>query len=660
MADKKKWGFGSKKNPKDVEQPDIAINNVTAEMLNISLGVTDLTASKLNLSLGINDVTNVSENDDKSKVLNKQVKSYDINTDVNVVQLDIENLVSGMETPSNDDTESIEDAEVPVNEDTSDTKPESVQKVEEVDRDNKEVSKESPKVQEVSTEVKEELSKDDDTIEKILNDIPKISNDVSNSETNKTNDVTSKKTLKSNNEDKTLEKPKKIESPVETPVVDDSEEYNYVPPEFRYAPEFTDIILIDEVTYKIEKDCGEIDGLRTYIVGNNGMHYKFLWYSLKRFKNYDLAKQTLEYITEDFQIKKIIFVPNKIYQSDSGFGYITNISASHYHSFYDVITNKSKFAKLSSMESTAVNLITLFESLSNFGLHLYNFNEHNLLINIHTGDVYMDIVSTFTKSYSLRYPVSYEYLAPETNIYNMITEESTRYSLLVILFRLLYHDHPLDGYNVVNDVNIVTHKQWYSEKAVFNMSTLNTSNHAVRGVHYQILGLWNKYPNYIKLTFKNFFENNLHKPLDRISYEDILLVFKHLKIMTVVCKCGYSDFLKNLPFKDNAFKCKKCGSNVGYIFFDFTKRCIPIKVNSQIYLSFVSKKYDKDDIIGIIELNPDDENSYVLKNLTEIPWNYSNRGGNDRIIKSNEFAILSDNAIIDIGYTRILVNNTKI
>ena len=84
------------------------------------------------------------------------------------------------------------------------------------------------------------------------------------------------------------------------------------------------------------------------------------------------------------------------------------------------------------------------------------------------------------------------------------------------------------------------------------------------------------------------------------------------------------------------------------------------KVNSQIYLSFVSKKYDKDDIIGVIELNPDDENSYVLKNLTEIPWNYSNRDDNDRIIKNNEFAILSDNAIIDIGYTRILVNNTKI
>lgn len=582
MADKKKWAFGSKKNPKDVEQPDILINNVTAEMLNISLGVNNLTASKLNLSLDINDVTNVGKDDDKSKVSSKQVKSYDINTDVNVVQLDIESLVSDMNIPSNDSTE-------------------------------------------------DELS----LVEEV-----------------------SKEPLNSNNKDNTLEKTKQLENPV--PVEEDSEEYKYIPPEFRNASEFTDTILIDGVTYKIEKDCGEFDGLRTYIVGSNGTHYKFLWYSLKHFKNYNLAKQTLEYITENPQIKKIIFVPTKIYQSDSGFGYITNMSVNHYHSFYDIITNKSKFVKLNSMENTAINLINLFKNLANFDLHLYNFDERNLLINTHTGDIYMDIVSTFTRSYNLKYTISYEYLAPETNIYNVITEHSTRYSLIVILFRLLYHDHPLDGYNVVNDVNITTHKLWYSEKAIFNMSTLDTSNHAVRGVHYQVLGLWNKYPNYIKLTFKDFFENNLHRPLDRISYDDILLVFKHLKIMTVVCKCGYSDFLKNLPFKDDSFKCKKCGNNIGYIYFDFTKRCIPIKANSKVYLSFVSKKYNKDDIIGIIELNPDDENSYVLKNLTKIPWNYSNRSGNDKIVKSNDFAILSDNAIIDIGYTRILVNTTKI
>lgn len=432
--------------------------------------------------------------------------------------------------------------------------------------------------------------------------------------------------------------------------------FNYIPEEYIYPSEYTDTITIDGTIYKIIDDNGELNGLRTYIVETNGMKYKFLWYSKERFKNYSLAKNTLLYATDNLQIKKITFIPNKILEDDKGFGYIINVPAKHFHSFKNIINNTTKFDNINSIENTAINLINLFNKLSKYGMNLYNFDENSLTINTHTGSISMDIIGAFTINHNVTDTTTYKYLSPETNTNNTLSEESTRYSLMVILFRLLYHDHPLDGYKVISSIDLESQKRWYAEEALFNMSHIDTSNHAVRGVHYQLLGLWNKYPNYIKNVFINFFDNFLYTPLKRYSYDYILLIFKHLQVMSANCTCGYTDFLQNIKFTRNGFECPKCKNIIEFLYFTETKRSIPIKANSNIYLSFVAKSYTSDDVIGTIIYINRSNPVYEIKNLTKIPWNYSNAVGDVKVIEPNGTAILSNNAIIDIGYTRILVN----
>lgn len=435
--------------------------------------------------------------------------------------------------------------------------------------------------------------------------------------------------------------------------------FNYISEKYIYPSEYINTITIDGIIYKIINDNGEVNGLRTYIVEINGMKYKFLWYSKVRFKNYSLAKNTLLYSMNNFQIKKLTFIPNKILESSSGFGYITNVPAKHYYSFKDIIQNKVKFDNINSIETATINLINLFMELNKYGMNLYNFNEDSLTINTHIGNITMDIISTFTINHNVTDATTYKYLSPETNENNTLSEESTRYSLMVILFRLLYHDHPLDGYKVINSIDLESKKRWYSEEALFNMSNIDTSNHAVRGVHYQLLGLWNKYPNYIKNFFIKFFDYCLYNPLKRYSYDYILLIFKHIQTMTATCNCGYNDFLQNIKFNKNGFECPKCKNIIEFLYFTETKRSIPIKATSNIYLSFVTKNYTSDDIIGTIIYINKSNPVYELKNLTKIPWNYSNSTGDVKVIEPNGTAILSNNAIIDIGYTRILVNSVK-
>jgi hypothetical protein len=96
------------------------------------------------------------------------------------------------------------------------------------------------------------------------------------------------------------------------------------------------------------------------------------------------------------------------------------------------------------------------------------------------------------------------------------------------------------------------------------------------------------------------------------------------------------------------------------MYFDNTRRSIPIKLNSIVYLSFVTRNYDIDSKIGVVVLDEESNKVYALKNLTNIPWNYSSSNGVTGIIEPNGIALLVDETIIDIGYTRILVNNTKI
>jgi hypothetical protein len=151
----------------------------------------------------------------------------------------------------------------------------------------------------------------------------------------------------------------------------------------------------------------------------------------------------------------------------------------------------------------------------------------------------------------------------------------------------------------------------------------------------------------------------LHTPESRYDYDSILLSFKHLKMMTFTCECGNADFLQNVRFNGSGFQCPKCGTKVNYIYFDTTKRSIPIKRNSKVYLSFVTKSYEKDNEIGVIVSEKEDDNIYALKNLTNIPWNYSSSNGVDQVIEPNGIASLVDETVIDIGYTRILVNSTK-
>jgi serine/threonine protein kinase len=198
-------------------------------------------------------------------------------------------------------------------------------------------------------------------------------------------------------------------------------------------------------------------------------------------------------------------------------------------------TKKQKqihFKSFSAITDAAINIIQAFRELHNSGYSYQDINNGNFFINPENGKVLIcdnDNVSPF--GVNLGIGGKQRYMAPEVVMGGKPDKQSDRFSLAVILFRLLFINHPLEGKKSTPPcMTKELERRYYGENPVFVYDPVDNSNRPIPGTDKNLKTFWPIYPRYIRELFERAFSKEvMMKQAPRVIEKEWLDVFFRLK-----------------------------------------------------------------------------------------------------------------------------------
>ena len=153
------------------------------------------------------------------------------------------------------------------------------------------------------------------------------------------------------------------------------------------------------------------------------------------------------------------------------------------------------------------------------------------------------------------------YMAPEVVMGKKRPDNHTdRFSLAVVLYMLLFLNHPLEGKRTMCPcLTEELERKFYGSDPVFVWDPTNDSNRPVRGVHTNAIKLWPLYPAFVRKTFEKAFSREVmigNDTTHRVIEKEWQEVFTNLRDLTVKCSCGSETFIDPAQ---TACKCISCG-----------------------------------------------------------------------------------------------------
>lgn len=375
-----------------------------------------------------------------------------------------------------------------------------------------------------------------------------------------------------------------------------------------------------------------------YRIDLDGKEYALKWYLKTPKKSfYENIKQNVAKGAPDKTFLWPLFLTKK--DKSGNFGYIMELRPPEYIEFSQFLLAKAKFSDPVAIINAATNICMGFRSLHKKGYSYQDVNDGNFFINPKNGDVLIcdnDNVAPFGENTGI--VGKCRYMAPEVISGNKKpNNQSDRFSLSVILFLLLFSNHPLEGKNITSCPCLTEkhEKQLYGNQAVFIYDPQNDSNRPVPGIHMNVLKRWDIYPQYVRDMFiRAFSKESLQNPDQRvIEKEWIQKVFQPLYQNLITCSCGAFQFINS---ENSSYRCISCKKDIN--------RPPVIKVDRDATILVKDKKVHKyfaeplsdstgfEEVIGIVIESRKNPGIFGLKNITKDTWTLTLKDGSQRTV----------------------------
>lgn len=371
-----------------------------------------------------------------------------------------------------------------------------------------------------------------------------------------------------------------------------------------------------------------------YRVRYNGKEYALKWYHSGVFgdKSEEFYKNLENNITKGAPSPSFLWPLYITKTYDNSFGYLMDLRPAGYYELTDFFVNTARrkqirFQSFDAVVNAAINIISGFRELHNSGYSYQDINNGNFFIDPKNGNVLIcDNDNVSPAGINLGILGKQRYMAPEVVTgKNAPDKQSDRFSLSVILFRLLFINHPLEG--VRSTPPCMTkefERKYYGEEPVFIYDPNITTNRPIIGTDANLKKFWAAYPEYIKQMFiKAFSQDVMQNRENRIIEKEWMDAFFRLKASIVTCPYCHD--------KDGTF-INQTGKN-----YCIDPKCQkPIVVNNTLKLqSFElplfpgvrimhyhidSLTQDIKSQVGIIIMNPKNPNLFGIKNLSNQIW----------------------------------------
>lgn len=409
-----------------------------------------------------------------------------------------------------------------------------------------------------------------------------------------------------------------------------------------------------------------------YLVEFNGQHYALKWYDVAKIANPSAFRKNIEKNINDGAPSDKFLWPKYLTKTNEsgGFGYLMDLRPEGYDSFVDILNmyklyidpltgvarkQTVQFKSLFSLVTAVINIVNAFRQLHRAGKSYQDLNDGGFFINIETGDVLVcDCDNIAPDGVNFGIGGKPGYMAPE--IVRGISKpdvQTDKYSLAVVLFKLLFRGDPMEGEKVVKDICLTeaSELKHYGKDAIFVFHPTDNSNRPVRGIHDNVIKFWGIYPEYIRNAFTYTFTVGINEPNKRIIENEWQKHFIRLRSEIVSCKCGRKTFLNAFEkIDDKTYRCQRCGVQFPSLSFDTIDYKVPIYEGCKLYACVTERACDDfKRVTGEVVENRLKKGMLGIKNLSNDVWNVKMPDGNFYHIEPGKGFPLWDELEIDFG-----------
>lgn len=406
---------------------------------------------------------------------------------------------------------------------------------------------------------------------------------------------------------------------------------------------------------RIIQKIGEGGQGAVYKVDLNGKEYALKWYfkppEKKFYKN---LKRNIEKGSPDKTFLWPLFLTKK--DRSGCFGYVMELRPPEYKEFSQYLLAKVQFNNIEAMLNAAINICVGFRTLHSKGFSYQDVNDGNFFINPMNGDVLIcdnDNVAPFGTNTGI--VGKCRYMAPEVvNGKKKPDSQSDRFSLSVILFLLIFGNHPLEGRNITSFPCMTEkhEKELYGNKAVFIYDPTDDSNRPVQGIHRNVINKWKLYPPYVRDFFIKAFskETLLNSDKRIVEKEWIEKLFQRLYHELFKCYCGEYQFF---DIGADSYKCTACKKEYNKPPLLRIKDKTMVLVKDKIVYKYLTESIIDNGILsetaGIVIESSKHPGVFGLKNLTNNTWMLTLKDGTQRTIAPDKPAPLLIGNKINFG-----------
>lgn len=318
-------------------------------------------------------------------------------------------------------------------------------------------------------------------------------------------------------------------------------------------------------------------------------------------------------------------------RENGSYGYVMKLRPSGYYEFGQYLLARHQMKSLSAIFAAAMKICNGFKLLHLRGYSYQDLNDGNFFIRPDDGDVLIcDNDNVYPQGEKSGIMGKARYMAPEIVAGGIPDKYSDRYSLTVLLFMLIYLNHPLEGARVAACPCMTesNEKKFYGSEALFIYDRNNKTNLPVRGVHTNVIRRWPAFPQLLRDTFmEQLSQEKLKTPTRRMVEQEWEKVIAKVRDALVVCpKCKRETFVDG---SRTTGQCVECGAQ-----FDISRR-LAMGDRSMVLTPGTCLYIDMDNRPDIkVQISSSGE--MMLQNVSTNSWNVETPSGKIRQVNVND------------------------
>lgn len=408
-------------------------------------------------------------------------------------------------------------------------------------------------------------------------------------------------------------------------------------------------------TLEVIQKLGEGGQGIVYKVKYNGKELALKWYFSNKLSDIDKFYMNIQNNIKQGAPTNSFLWPLEITEYFEGsFGYLMELRPPEYKDFSLFLLAKARFASIDAIINAALCITSGFRALHMRGFSYQDLNDGNFFVNPKTGDVLIcdnDNVAPYGENLGIAGKC--RYMAPEVVMGKKRPDIHTdRFSLSVILYLLLFLNHPLEGKKTMCPcLTEELERKFYGSEPVFVWDPANDTNRPVRGVHVNEIRFWPVYPKFIHDTFIEAFSyealvgNDTEHRVQEKKWQEI---FTELRNVTMRCSCGGETFI---DVTKPSCHCINCNKEIKRTFVLKVKKYnVVMAPGNKVYACHVI--HDSDDfkeVKGEVITSKTDPSIMGLRNDTEMTWNVTLPNGTSKSYVKGQVIKLGTGIKINFG-----------